>query len=75
MRDARRALPTRQTATRPFSEKIMQNARNALNAGVVGAALQTIVYGGAATYGLYNRCASSRVRERRDDDDDDARDD
>jgi len=54
----------------------MQNARNALNAGVVGAALQTIVYGGAATYGLYNRCANSRVGERRDDDDDDdARDD
>ena len=43
----------------------MQNARNALNAGVVGAALQTIVYGGAATYGLYNRCANSRVGERR----------
>ena len=54
----------------------MQNARNALNAGVVGAALQTIVYGGVATYGLYNRCANSRVGERRDDDDDDdARDD
>jgi len=40
----------------------MQNARNAMNAGVVSAALQTIVYGGAATYGLYNRCASARER-------------
>ena len=41
----------------------MQNARNAMNAGVVSAALQTIVYGGAATYGLYNRCARARSRD------------
>merc|ERR1719352_491877 len=33
----------------------MQNARNAMpNASVVSAALQTLVYGGAASYGLYN---------------------
>jgi len=47
----------------------MQNARNAMNAGVVSAALQTIVYGGAATFGLYNRCASARGRAIPDDDD------
>ena len=41
----------------------MQNARNAMpNASVVSAALQTLVYGGAASYGLYNRCADARRR-------------
>ena len=44
----------------------MQNARNAMpNASVVSAALQTLVYGGAASYGLYNRCAGARRRARR----------
>jgi hypothetical protein len=44
----------------------MQNARNAMpNASVVSAALQTLVYGGAASYGLYTRCAGARRRARR----------
>ena len=43
----------------------MQNARNAMpNASVVSAALQTLVYGGAASYGLYNRCATATARRR-----------
>jgi len=37
----------------------MQNARNAMpSASVVSGVLQTLVYGGAASYGLYNRLVS-----------------
>jgi len=45
----------------------MQNARNAMpNASVVSAALQTLVYGGAASYGLYNRCATATATATRE---------
>ena len=43
----------------------MQNAKKAMpSASVVSGVLKALVYGGAGTYGLYNRCVRRRSRVR-----------